>query len=323
MELFKGVHQIGVRMARATNLFMYLFTGKNPILVDTAVVGGPRDTLVPYLTEIGLSPTDLSLALITHCDPDHFGGNSELRALSPRTLLTVHDKDAEMASDPEMVMRLRLGEFRKDHDVFYSTETWNAVRAMMGSAVPIDVRLSGGEKLLVDDDLLLEVIHAPGHTRGHISIFDARDRAVFIGDAVLGRSVPDVDGKPALAPTYRYVDEYLSTIRTIRGLKPRYIYSTHFPPMEGSDAMRFLDDSEKFVGTLESEIQKMVRESRDPLPMKRMIREANARLKICPEHAELDLAFPIAGHLERLVKKKRLKTLPTSPLTYRASRARR
>ena len=57
--------------------------------------------------------------------------------------------------------------------------------------------------------------------------------------------------------------------------------------------------------------------------MKRMIREANARLKICPEQAELDLAFPIAGHLERLVKKKRLKTLPTSPLTYRVRRARR
>jgi hypothetical protein len=57
--------------------------------------------------------------------------------------------------------------------------------------------------------------------------------------------------------------------------------------------------------------------------MKRMIREANPRLKICPEQAELDLAFPIAGHLERLVKKKRLKTLPTSPLTYRVRRARR
>jgi glyoxylase-like metal-dependent hydrolase (beta-lactamase superfamily II) len=319
MRLFEGVHQIGVRMERATNLFVYLFTGKNSILLDTGLAQTPRDTIAPYLNEVGLKPTDLGLALITHCDPDHFGGNSELKALSPRTLLAVHDKDAEMASDPEVAMKLRADEFRKDHDVFYPAEIWNAVRAMMGSVVPIDIRLSGGEKLFVEDDLLLEVIHTPGHTRGSISLLDRRDNAIFIGDAILGKFVPGVDGKPALAPTYRYVDEYLSTIRTIRDLKPRYVYSTHFPPMEGSDAARFLDDSERFVGVLESEIQKIVRQNDDPVPMKRMIREANARLKICPEQAELDLAFPIAGHLERLVKKKKLKALPTSPLAYRAT----
>jgi len=320
MKLFAGVHQIGVKMERATSLFVYLFTGKNSILLDTGLAQTPRDTVSPYLNELGLKPTDLSLAVMTHCDPDHFGGNSELKALSPKTLLATHDQDAEMASDPEAVMRLRADEFRKDHSVFSPPEIWNAVRAMMGSAVPIDLRLSGGERLFVENDLILELIHTPGHTRGSISVLDRRDNAIFIGDAVLGKFVPGVDGKPALAPTYRYVDQYLSTIDKIRSLKPRYVYSTHFPPMEGPDAVGFLDESEKFVGTLESEIQKIVQERRDPVSMKTMIREANARLKICPEQVELDLAFPIAGHLERLVKKKKLRALETSPLTYRMAR---
>jgi len=320
MKLFDGIHQIGVKMERATHLFVYLFTGENSFLLDTGLAETPKDTVAPYLDGVGLKPTDLSLAVITHCDPDHFGGNSNIKALNLKTLLAVHHEDADMASDPETVMKLRLGEFGKDHHVFYSAETLNAVRAMMGSAVPIDLLLSGREKLYVGDDLVLEVMHTPGHTRGSISLLDHRDNAVFIGDAVLGKFVPGVDGKPALAPTYRYVDEYLTTIKTLQDLKPRYIYSTHFPAMEGSDALKFLDESRKFVVVLENEIQKIVREGGDPVPMKKMIREANARLKICPEPAELDLAFPITGHLERLVRKKKLKALPTSPLTYRISK---
>jgi hypothetical protein len=67
--------------------------------------------------------------------------------LNPRTLLAVHHKDVETASDPETVMRLKADEFRKGHHVFYPAEILNVVRAMMGSAVPIDVLLCGREKL--------------------------------------------------------------------------------------------------------------------------------------------------------------------------------
>jgi glyoxylase-like metal-dependent hydrolase (beta-lactamase superfamily II) len=151
MRLYQGVHQIGVKMARGTDLFVYLFTGKNSILLDTGIAQTPSDAVAPYLGEIGLKPSDLTLALITHGHPDHFGGNSDLKALSPKTLLAVHHKDAGMASDPEMAMKLGNDEFRKDHDVFYwdhvKDDVWNTIRAMMGSPVPIDLLLSGGDNI--------------------------------------------------------------------------------------------------------------------------------------------------------------------------------
>lgn len=323
MRLFPGIHQISVKMGRETNLFLYLFTGRNSFLLDTGVAESPADDVVPHLREAGIKPTDLNLAVITHCDPDHFGGNSRLKALSPRTLLAAHHLDAAMASDPDMVMTLRVNEFRKDHGVYASDEAWKIIRAMMGSAVPIDVLMSGGEKLFVDNNLLLEVINTPGHTRGHIALFDGRDSAIFLGDAVFGKSVPGIDGKPNLPPTYRYVDEYVSTIKMLKNLKPKYIYSAHFPPMEEADAENFLQESQDFVDSLDHEIERIVSGSANPIPMRRIIVETNARLGICPKDAELDLMFPIAGHLEKLVRERKIRTLPTSPLTYETDPDRR
>ncbi|MEZ4659126.1 MAG: hypothetical protein R2911_16305 [Caldilineaceae bacterium] len=118
----------------------------------------------------------------------------------------------------------------------------------------MDMALSGGEQLHLGDGWRVNVLHTPGHTRGHLSLHDAHSRSLIIADAALYNAVLRKDGAHAFPPTYRYVDSYLSTIQRFQAMPIDTLLTSHYPVYTGPGVQEFLSESRTFVERLDAAI---------------------------------------------------------------------
>jgi glyoxylase-like metal-dependent hydrolase (beta-lactamase superfamily II) len=82
--------------------------------------------------------------------------------------------------------------------------------------------LHEGEQLRVGD-VRLNAIHTPGHASDHVSFHLPSERALFTGDAVLGRGTSFID------PPDGDMRQYMRSLGRMRELKPRTLYPGHGP----------------------------------------------------------------------------------------------
>lgn len=158
-----------------------LLHGARPVLVDSGF-GSQADALAAWLRGQGVAPERLALVVNTHHHSDHVGGNFLFRRLG--VPIAAHAVDAALvnARDPEACSAAWLRQPAPPYAV----------------AQPLD---EGDE---IDTGAAVwRVLHTPGHTFGHISLWCARERVLIAGDAVhaddLGWLAPCRDGPRTLA----------------------------------------------------------------------------------------------------------------------------
>jgi glyoxylase-like metal-dependent hydrolase (beta-lactamase superfamily II) len=90
-------------------------------------------------------------------------------------------------------------------------------------------RLDGAEHLRDDQRVVasgdVEIVaeYTPGHSSDHVSFFVPSERALFTGDAVVGRGTSFID------PPDGDLAQYLRSLHRMRELHPRVIYPGHGP----------------------------------------------------------------------------------------------
>jgi len=124
-------------------------------LVDTTV-GGGAEQLIGAARNAG---ADIRRIALTHGHGDHVGS---LDALKQQL------GDSVQVLMPELDARIHAGEKVLDGK---PAGSWPKLQT-----IP-DTRLTGGERIGS-----LEVIPTPGHTPGHVSFLDTRDRTIIVGD---------------------------------------------------------------------------------------------------------------------------------------------
>lgn len=299
MEIVPGVHRItGVVGGRP--LYLYLLRGpERTVLLDTGTASDPQAVIFPYLDRIGLRPTDIDLVINTHSDLDHCGGNSALKAAHPGVLLSCGEADRFLIEDPERMLEFRYNHYAARHGIAYDETTRAWIRSTLGAPQPVDLTWRGGEILRLGRDWLLEIHHTPGHSFGHLTLFDTRHRIAFTGDAVQGSVYRDTEGRPALCPTYLYVDQYLQTIRYLENLGAAMLCGCHWPVFRGPEVGQFLAESRQFVELADRLVLEVLRER--PRTLQEIITLLSPRLGEWPRSVDIELAYALNGHLERLV----------------------
>ena len=194
-----------------------------------------------------MNPATADLAIITHGDVDHFGGNHTLKQTAPRCLIVSHRIDMDWASDKEITKRERYQMFEDAHGVGYDRDTLAWIMDLAGPPVPVDIGVSGGALVRVGPSWTVEIFHAPGHTPGHLVVWDAKNQAVFMGEAALGYGLCSNEGAYFSPPPYYDRDAYLGTLDLLESLKPKYLFNTHFGIMEGAAVAKFLWESRDYV----------------------------------------------------------------------------
>ncbi|UFU02772.1 MBL fold metallo-hydrolase [Ruania suaedae] len=297
MQIRPGLHRIVAPLGERFVAF-YLLTGtRGTLLLDTGVEESVSGTLKPYLGEIGLDPAEIRWAISSHCDFDHTGGNGALRDLAPHVQLLAGHDDVPMTEDLELLIRGRYGEFA-DADGFDDPPEATAEIRRSTRLVPVDRALAGGE--LIDlGDRRIEVLHAPGHSPGHLALWDASNRALLISDAVLGESVLTADGEPIFPPTYRDAVAYTDTIERLRSYDADLLLTAHYPVYEGAEVAGFLDRSAAYVRRIDEVIAGELRGGEE-LTSLELIRRCAPQLGTWSDAAAEYLIFPMTGNLERL-----------------------
>ncbi len=148
-----GVNNYLVRQERSTNA----------ILIDAG------EEPAPILEKIRKEKLNLVYLINTHGHGDHIAGNERILEETGAELL-IHELDVPFLSDPFLNL--------------------SAVMGFRLQSPPANRTLSDGDVIELDD-LKFKVIHTPGHTPGHISLFC--DGQAFVGDVIFNGSIGRTD----------------------------------------------------------------------------------------------------------------------------------
>jgi hydroxyacylglutathione hydrolase len=138
-------------------------TTKEGLVIDP---GGDADAILHAIKEMNLK---IGMIINTHGHADHIGANQDVKSATGAELL-IHERDSSMLQDP--VMNL------------------SAVFSFNVISPPADRFLKEGEMVRVGN-ILLNVVHTPGHTEGGISLVGTG--IVFSGDTLFAGSVGRTD----------------------------------------------------------------------------------------------------------------------------------
>ncbi|MEJ7618004.1 MAG: MBL fold metallo-hydrolase [Pyrinomonadaceae bacterium] len=145
---------------------------KRAICIDP---GGEAERVVAALERHGLH---LQAIALTHAHMDHIGGVSALKKLRPDAQIILHELDEplyhQLSQQP-----LWLGIPRAE---------WPALNFDYEAPPPIDRRWVDGEIYRVGR-LAFEISHCPGHTPGHVALFEPTERVIFAGDCLFAGSI--------------------------------------------------------------------------------------------------------------------------------------
>jgi glyoxylase-like metal-dependent hydrolase (beta-lactamase superfamily II) len=299
MEVAPRIHRIEWPFGERV-VCSYLFVGdERVLLVDTGIDRTPHEAIVPYLARIDVGLSRLSYVLISHADLDHMGGNAALKEHAPNALFLCHELDRPMVESVERLIRDRYGEYAADHAIDDSDERKAWIRTNV-RPVPIDVGLQGGERLRLARDWRVDVLHTPGHSPGHLSVYDPRSRALVMADAIQWSAVVRRDGTPAFPPQYRSVDPYLASLQRFQGMEIATLLTGHYPVYAGAAVAEFLAESRAFADGLDAATRACLQDAPSPLTTRELIEILSPGVGWWPASANPLLAFPLLGHLERL-----------------------
>lgn len=243
MEIVPGIHRIESDLGPRL-MCQYLFDGaERKLLLDTGIAGTPRDAIAPYLEGIGASLDSIDDVVVSHADVDHCGGDRLLKEMSPRSRLWCHELDRPWIESNAAMMNENYGWHAAYGFPQSEGEKRAAMWADLGGDCPIDFGLRGGETFRLGPDWRVEIMHLPGHSLGHLGVWDPRSGAAIITDAVLETGIYDRAGNRLIPPRYYDAAAYQSTIRRLIALKPTVLLTAHYEVMEGGAATEWLERS--------------------------------------------------------------------------------
>ena len=141
--------------------------------------GDEADRIIAVLDKHAL---ELQAITLTHAHLDHVGGVAALKKLRPRASVIIHLLDEPLyVGLPEQPAWLGIPRSR-----------WAMLGFNYSEPPKIDKYWSDGELYKVGE-LEFKVIHCPGHTPGHVVLFNEAERKVFVGDCLFAGSIGRTD----------------------------------------------------------------------------------------------------------------------------------
>jgi glyoxylase-like metal-dependent hydrolase (beta-lactamase superfamily II) len=209
-------------------------------LIDAGLPGGAPATLAEA-KRIGLPITRI---VLTHAHYDHTGSLDALHAALPQAEIAISARDARYLAGDR------------------SLDAGEAQTPIKGSPAKCATRPT---HLLADGELVgsLRVVTSPGHTPGHIALYDTRDGSLIAGDALQTRGGIAVAGVvrplfPFPAMGTWHLPTALQSAQRLRELQPTRLAVGHGRVLEAPLAAmeRAIAVAQRKVGHLPSEAKR-------------------------------------------------------------------
>jgi glyoxylase-like metal-dependent hydrolase (beta-lactamase superfamily II) len=307
MEITKGIHRIECKFGGTRMVYVHLLIGETAsMLVDTGCAHNPQQEILPYMQKIGFDPKKLTYILISHSDIDHQGGNQPMKQAAPGALLICHNLDRPWIEDTEALISGRYSQWEADHGIGYGEAGKQGIREGCLS-MPLDITLEGGERFRLSPDWYVEAVHTPGHTWGHLAVYDPHSKAMVSGEAAMWNAILDENWNPAMPPTYCYVDTYLATQEHLMAMDIDMLLPSHWQVQRGKEVAEFLRESKNYCLLVEQKLVEFARE-RGTYTLREAIDTLGLGLGGWSKETNQDFSYGMAGNLVRLVNRGILKT---------------
>jgi glyoxylase-like metal-dependent hydrolase (beta-lactamase superfamily II) len=324
MELYPGGNLIECEINRRPLYLPVLREGSESLLLDCGTRSHALQDVPAALDRLGVSPEDLTWLVITHPDGDHCGGMAEIKKRYPNVRLACGEMDRSLVESPEYLFSARYDAYRQDHGVFFDERSAQEIRDCSSEPQTVSCTFTGGEVLRLGENRILQVWHLPGHSHGHLGLFDCRSGVLYYGDAIQGSGYRGLDGSWTLCPTYLYVDAYLQTIHNIECSEARMIVGCHWPILQDAESIaQFCLESREFVVHADHLITEYLRQHSSGASLRELCEQLSERLGSWPTDVHLELANAFSGHLNRGVESGRFEVDRTrKPFLYRSRESR-
>lgn len=289
------LHSIACRIGRWKPLYVHLDPGAAFTWFDAGISTTPADFLFRYLDQARLPAPEVNRVLISHADPDHFGGLAAMRGRFRSVQVIAHTLDAPLVNERQRLMTERYGGY-PDDAVVLSADRLRELDERAGPAAEVDTT--------IEQDACLgrwRVLHLPGHSAGHLGVIDDSTGRAVIGDAVLGWGLVDFDGSPVMPPHYENVSAYLTTIQALAALPIYELHTSHFPVRNGEEVEKFLTQSRDAVFAIAECLGDALKSAPSGVTLAGLCHTVFHRLNRWPSGNELTLADPVAAHLRQEV----------------------
>ena len=243
----EGIYQIKIDVPWAVkfvSLYLFELDGLN-ILIDSGLnIGNWKKKLFSAFNDINLSIQDIDYCIITHLHTDHIGLARILKQKNPKLKLLMHDITHELLkweTNDENLKELKqeAREIANQLKKYGMTEEQGNRIIQFFAYWPRFLEYQKPDIIIHDGDIVLdrlEIIWTPGHSFGHICIFDKKKRYLFSGDHILSRITPHIGNfvvPEYLAEEYKGYDfnnilkHYLASLDKIDKLNPKIIFPAH------------------------------------------------------------------------------------------------
>jgi glyoxylase-like metal-dependent hydrolase (beta-lactamase superfamily II) len=163
------------------------------------------ESLEQHLAGLGIPVHAVHTVVVTHGHGDHWGLADGLRART-QARIVLHEREAVFIGYPyvgdesdrrQMGAWLHRYGFPADEVAAHTSREPLGDRADHATPLHADMLVQGGETLEVGP-YRFEVLWMPGHTPGHICLYDPAHRLLLSGDHILGVTTPNVSLHPLM-----------------------------------------------------------------------------------------------------------------------------
>jgi len=184
------------------------------------------------LPQLGVKISGIERVLLTHSHPDHSGLAAKIAAESGAAVMA-HPKEIR-----KMAQNMDLVEERLPHvlETGIPTDTLRAIQAIrdeLPHTAPVDKRMHevlDGSLLEFEDGVSLQVLHLPGHSPGHVCLYNPEQKFFFAGDFMLPHITPnplmepDPDRPGRRLPT---LSQYLQGLERVEKMDISVVFPGH------------------------------------------------------------------------------------------------
>ncbi|MGE4287974.1 MAG: MBL fold metallo-hydrolase [Salinivirgaceae bacterium] len=203
-------------------IFPVVIQNKNRVFLVDCGYEETIDVFESELNTLGIKINNISGVIITHDDHDHLGGLKGIKTKHPEVKVYTGVIEQNAVSGKVKSERLVQAEMSFDSvpDEYKAWASEFIQKLKNRQRFNVDFALHDGD--IIENQI--RVVHTPGHTKGHISLFYEKERIVVAGDALIIEN-----GTFNLANPQFTLDikQAIKSIEKIKALKPNRIICYH------------------------------------------------------------------------------------------------
>ena len=207
-------------------------------------MGNWKKIFFTALKEINLSINEIDYCIISHIHLDHISLVHVLKQKNPNLKILMHDITHELlrweTNDDNLKDLEQEARKTANQLVRYGISEEQGKRIVQFFTYwPKFLQYQKPDIIIHDGDIIfdeLEIIWTPGHSFGHVCVFDKNKKFLFSGDHILSRITPHIGNfiiPNKMAEKYKnynfnnILKHYLTSLDKIDNLNPKIIFPAH------------------------------------------------------------------------------------------------